>query len=271
VPFELPALNETQQRIVDSLRAEGIAVLRYEELLGDPSLDELEADIAPFVRESEEKARDARTIPKNKGDFILRRFVDKEEGASKPRLSLDSPWLRVATSREVLDTINAYRGEATLLHNVDNWYTIPHSAAEKRIASQRWHRDPEEEHVVKVFVYLNDVDSEAGPFEYVSGSPTGQRYGDFWPWNVKKRHPPEEELYAAIAPEDKLTLTGPPGTMFFCDTGGFHRGGFARTKPRVLATWSFVSPASGKTHRFEVDLDRPAAGQAHPLGPPLVC
>lgn len=50
-------------------------------------------------------------------------------------------------------------------------------------------------------------------------------------------------------------MTGTAGTMFFCDTGGFHSGGFARTTPRVLAMWSYVSPAAGKGHRFRVDFE----------------
>jgi hypothetical protein len=68
------------------------------------------------------------------------------------------------------------------------------------------------------------------------------------------KRPPEDEIERAVASEDRVVMTGPAGTMFFCDTGGFHRGGFAKRMPRVLAMWSYVSPAAGKGHRFEVDL-----------------
>ena len=40
------------------------------------------------------------------------------------------------------------------------------------------------------------------------------------------------------------TFTGPEGTLIFCNTAGFHRGGFSTTKPRVLATATYSSPAS---------------------------
>ena len=40
------------------------------------------------------------------------------------------------------------------------------------------------------------------------------------------------------------TFTGPAGTLLFCNTAGFHRGGFSTTKPRVLATATYSSPAS---------------------------
>jgi ectoine hydroxylase-related dioxygenase (phytanoyl-CoA dioxygenase family) len=252
--FNPPALNAAQQRIVDSLREEGIAVARYEDLLGEPTFQELEADIAPFVYETEERARNADSAPQTKDEFIVRRFLSKEADAPKPRFSLDDVWLRVGASERVLDVVDSYRGRWTKLYYVDNWFTVPYPGADQRIASQRWHRDPEEEHVVKVFLYLSDVDEEAGPFEYIQGSTTGGRYGDFFPWSEGDRHPPENELDRAVAPGDRLTLTGPAGTMLFCDTGGFHRGGFARAKPRILAAWSYVSSA-GKVHRYEVDFE----------------
>jgi hypothetical protein len=157
----------------------------------------------------------------------------------------------------MLDVVNSYRRQGTKLYYLDNWYTIPYPDTDKRISSQRWHRDPEEEHVVKVFLYVNDVDEGAGPFEYVRSSATGGRYGDVFRWEEDSDHyyPPHDELMAAVAREDVLTLTGPAGTLIFCDTSGFHRGGFARTKPRILYMGTYVSPAAGRGHRFTVDLD----------------
>ena len=102
------------------------------------------------------------------------------------------------------------------------------------MASQRWHRDPEDDHIVKMFIYFSDVDEEAGPFEYVRDSAAGGKYGDVFPWGQGHRYPSAEELEAAVDPDDRLTMTGPAGTVIFCDTAGFHRGGFARTKPRIL-------------------------------------
>jgi len=32
--------------------------------------------------------------------------------------------------------------------------------------------------------------------------------------------------------------------MIFCNTSGFHRGGFATARPRVLSTVTYSSPAS---------------------------
>ena len=141
----------------------------------------------------------------------------------------------------MLDIVNAYRGERTLLIDVDNWYTIPDPEAEDRIASQRWHRDPWDNHIVKVFTYFSDVDEDAGPFEYLRGTPEGGRNAHLWPWegdDVYDKHglyPPQDEFEAKAPAEDVLTCTGPPGTMVFADTSGFHRGGWTRAKPRILS------------------------------------
>jgi phytanoyl-CoA dioxygenase PhyH len=253
-PFEAPALNEVQQRAVESLRADGIAVVPFSELFDDAFWVELEADIARFVSEKSEMLRDLGPRPAKKEEFIVRRFFIKREG-SKPTFSLDSPWLRLALSETVLDIVNAYREQLTTLYYLDNWFTVPFTGADKRIASQRWHRDPEEAHVTKVFLYFSDVDEESGPFEYVKGSPAGNRYGAFEPWGEGTKHPDEDELNRATAAEDRVTLTGPAGTMILCDTGGFHRGGFARTKPRILYASTYVSRSTGRDRRYEVECE----------------
>ncbi len=250
---QTPALGAAERDVVESLRRDGIAVVRYEELLPEPSWAELQSDVRPFVESTAESVRDAGPAPRTKDDVIVRRFTGGNGDGGPARFDVASPWLRVGLSDTMLGIVNAYRGESTRLLYLDNWFTVPYAGAEERVASQRWHRDPEEEHVVKVFLYLSDVDEGAGPFEYVKGSSAGGRYGELWPWASGKLHPPEDELYTAVDPQDRVTLTGPAGTMLFCDTGGFHRGGFARTSPRILAIWSYVSPTSGRTQRFEVD------------------
>jgi hypothetical protein len=61
-----------------------------------------------------------------------------------------------------------------------------------------------------------------------------------------------EELEPAVAAEDRVAVTGPAGTMILAVTGGFHRGGFARTRARVLSTSTYLAPDIRK-RRFKVD------------------
>jgi hypothetical protein len=262
--FLRPELNAVQQGALAALRRDGIAVLLFHELLGEKLLREALAEIDGFVRSAETQARAVGARPGRKGDLIIDRFgpiVDKMRPS--PTLALDSVWIRIGTSELLLDIVNSYRERLLRLYYLDNWFTVPFPDADERVASQRWHRDPEDEHVVKVFLYLSDVDAGAGPFEYIRSSATGGRYGDLWPWGQAKRYPPPDGLTSRVAKEDRLTVTGPAGTLILCDTGGFHRGGFASMKPRVLATWTYVGPDARKTKPMYVIAD-PSLDQLAP-------
>ncbi len=255
----LSELTAVQERAVEALRRDGVVIVPFDELFGDePRWSAAAADMAGFVDETEARlpsmSHDDRVAEFGKA-FLLRRYRVKK-GEDKPRLSLANPWVSIGASPEFLGIVNAYRGEQLRLHDVDNWYTVPDAEA-ARSASQRWHRDGWEDHIVKVFTYFNDVDEEAGPFEYVLGSAAGGKYGSLWPWEDKEVYPPQDELEAALDPADCRSLTGAPGSIVFCDTSGFHRGGFARTRPRILSYHTYLSDAAQQKHRrkFDVDLD----------------
>lgn len=249
-------LNDVQQHALDSLQADGIAILRFQDLFGEELWEEAVTDVEPFIRETHRATFDIGDRPAVKEEIIVRRFYEKRaaEGGHRHVFSLQSPWIRYAASQLLLDIVNAYGGDPRRLFYLDNWFTVPYPRASERVATQRWHRDPEDEHILKVFVYFSDVDEEAGPFEYVRSSSAGGRHGHLWSWEEGHRYAPADEFDAVIPPEDRLTMTGPPGTMIICDTGGFHRGGAARTKPRILSVSSYIPPERKKgKRRFEVD------------------
>jgi hypothetical protein len=255
----LSELTAVQERAVEALRRDGVVIVPFDELFGEQACwSAAAADMAEFVGETEARlpsmSHDDRVAEFGKA-FLLRRYRVKK-GGDKPKLSLANPWVSIGASPEFLGIVNAYRGEQLRLHDVDNWYTVPDAEA-ARSASQRWHRDGWEDHIVKVFTYFNDVDEEAGPFEYVLGSAAGGKYGSLWPWEDKEVYPPQDELEAALDPADCRSLTGAPGSIVFCDTSGFHRGGFARTRPRILSYHTYLSDAAQQKHRrkFDVDLD----------------
>ena len=77
------------------------------------------------------------------------------------------------------------------------------------------------------------------------GSAPGGRYADAWPWRpLGDNYPPDGELEKRIPEDGVRTFIAPKGTLVFCNTSGFHRGGFATERARVLATVTYSSPAS---------------------------
>jgi hypothetical protein len=239
-----PVVDAMQEDILGKLRDEGYAVVPFGELVSDPRVwAELETEADRFVGETEAELERERTG----GESALRRREGKEfvvrKYAYEVQLGLDDPWLRLGLNERLLDVANAYLGMWTKLEYVDVWYTPPVEDGDRR-SSQRWHRDFNDRHLLKAFLYLGDVDEESGPFEYVPRSAPGNELDHLWPWRpLGQNYPPEGELDRKIAGR-AVTFTAPKGTLIFCNTSGFHRGGFAVGKPRVLATVTYSSPAS---------------------------
>ena len=239
-----PVLDDVQQRILDDLRSEGYSSLPFSELIPDDAVwAELDADAQSFRAETE-AGLGAET---GGGNSSLRRRAGKEFVVRKyaygVKLGLDDPWLRLGANPRLLDLANAYLGLWSKLEYVDLWYTPP-APEDERKSSQRWHRDFNDRHLLKAFIYLVDVDDETGPFEYVPRSAPGGELDALWPWRpLGDNYPPEDELAAQIDGRS-MTFTAPKGTIIFCNTAGFHRGGFATARPRVLATFTWDSPAS---------------------------
>jgi ectoine hydroxylase-related dioxygenase (phytanoyl-CoA dioxygenase family) len=241
-----PALDDVQQRVLERLREDGYASLPFSELVPDTAVwKELEGDAQRFMSETEAGlAREQQG-----GEAELRRRAGKEFLVRKyswdVQLGADDPWLRLGVNPRLLDLANAYLEMWSKLEYVDVWYTAPAGTDERR-ASQRWHRDFNDRHLLKAFLYLVDVDEETGPLEYVPRSAPGGELEQLWPWRpLGENYPPDDE-FAERVNGRSVTFTAPKGTIIFCNTSGFHRGGFAKSKPRVLATLTWDSPASLK-------------------------
>ena len=257
-------LREPERRALESLQTTGLALASFDELVGDDALwRDLAAEVQAFAESARERVPQQADRPLRKDDYLIRRFGGARavrDGKPITSLSCRDPWLRLGTCDAVLNVVNAYRRQATRLVDLDAWYTVPSASDQERIASQRWHRDPEDHHVVKVFVYFSDVDEDAGPFEYVAGSAERApkiRRGSLGslrlPWNRRRRYPGQDYVDKRIAQAGVVTATGPPGTMILCDTSGLHRGGFARRNPRVLTYHTYVSPQAPARRGFAVN------------------
>jgi len=241
-----PTLDAVQRSVVERLREEGYATLPFSELVPDAALwQELEADADAFVAETEAGLASER----EGGEAALRRRAGKEFVVRKyswgSELGPRDPWLRIGTNQRLLDVANEYLQMWSKLEYVDVWYTTP-GGTDGRKSSQRWHRDFNDRHLLKAFLYLVDVDEDTGPFEYVPRSAPGGELDKLWPWRpLGDNYPPDDE-FAERLNGRSVTFTAPKGTLILCNTSGFHRGGFATEKARVLATWTWDSPASLK-------------------------
>ena len=267
-----PALEGEQRTVLEGLNQTGYSIVPLTEFF--PEVDQdfvatLRSEGASFRErvETEREKRLAKAKAKakklknrgkglGKGDYIMR-ALEKDV----PPLGADDPWLRLGISDRMLDVVNSYFGLWSKLTYVDLWYTPPAADGVERVSSQRWHRDYNDDRLVKVFIYLGDVDESTGPMDFVPGSVAGGEYDDQWPWRPVSNdlYPPQDEFEQRIPESAQVSLTGPEGSMVFCNTSGFHRGGYVTgDRPRVMAVYNYSSPASLAAltlRNFEPDVD----------------
>lgn len=152
---------------------------------------------------------------------------------------------RFALQDTLLNIANEYFRMLVKLRYYNVWYTF--ATDSKARESQLWHFDREDNYILKVFLYLNDVDEGAGPFTYApkthsKGTLSGREPEYFLEQNVRRTN--DEQMAAVVPQKDWIKATGKKGTIVFADTRGYHKGGEARTSDRLMYTCMYTSPAS---------------------------
>lgn len=267
-------------RVVESLTTKGIAATSYgqagidsgdwcatQEKVGE--FARLSMDLINAATASYSDNLDLGSLEHNRQRF-RRFFKDKTEAKlddyilkMNPENSIhpsSHPLLAIGLSGPVLHVVSAYMKLWPKLIYADAWYSIPMDPG-KRIGSQQWHRDPEDKQMVKVYLYLSEIDESAGAMEYVLGTSNaldghGMKIGE-WKAAGANLYPSPELVEQSFSAAQRFHCTGPVGTLLFCDTTGLHRGGISRSRPRIVATWTFVTAASRYQRRFTV---RPVEG-----------
>jgi hypothetical protein len=248
-----PKLNALQQRLVEELYSTGVAMCSFDELFQDGELwRSLSEQVSEFSSSEEVQSAVRKQLQEfgEKQHYILTKYPQDR----RPLITASNPLLRFGVDPLILDVVNSYLGLWSRLIYFDMWHTLPLNT-DTRFLSQRWHRDPEDRRKIRTFLYFSSVNKDAGAMEYLLGSHAGGPYEHVFPWQdpLGIPYPPDGEVERQIPASQRVILEGPPGTLIFCDTAGFHRGGICRTIPRVLATSAFVTPASLHHRRYEID------------------
>ena len=127
------------------------------------------------------------------------------------------------------------------------------------MASQEWHRDPEDQHVVKVFLYFSDVDEDAGPLRVrAAAAPSGVEYGDLWPWGESGALPADRGAGGGRSrPETADARPGRPGRSSSATRAASTAAASRAAKPRILSTHTYVNrkitPERPERRKFTVD------------------
>jgi hypothetical protein len=142
--------------------------------------------------------------------------------------------LQLANHPDLLEVAGGYLGCKPTISNISIWWSLPADGTAQE--AENYHRDVDDWRFVKFFLYLTEVDQDAGPHCFVRGS---HRKGRF----LRLRRFTDDEVAGAFADEDILKITGKPGDAFLEDTFGLHKGQPPQRSRRLLFQVEYsVSP-----------------------------
>ncbi|SFJ41079.1 hypothetical protein [Bradyrhizobium sp. cf659] len=166
----------------------------------------------------------------------------------------------------ILDIVETYLGLPAACDTLNFFYTV---ADGRQVAARRWHRDLEDRRMVKMIVYLHDVDIDTGPLEILHRRFPGSDSLDGANFPVLTQEMLEERLGATLQSGDVTTCIGKAGTVIFTDVAShYHRGRPAIARDRCALFYNFFSrtplrPFFCERHVFSrQQLSELAAGQS---------
>ncbi|MDX6205149.1 MAG: hypothetical protein QOE76_2836 [Frankiales bacterium] len=240
-------LSPEAARVLRDLNRDGCAQSSLEALTGDPTLlgrlqEEAKALEAARADEVAAKAKALQEIH-DLGDGNTKPYLVQYLDANRP--VVDPRGLLAATALEanIKAVADAYYGMRTRVADLNVWRNLPSNHAP--VASQLWHRDQPDDHLVlKMFVYLEDVIEGAGPLSYVKGTHgKGDRkwkpHGTVHDGHNMRAH--DDDMDREVPEPRRPRFTGPAGTVILADTIGWHKGGQATTTPRLLIQVLYAS------------------------------
>lgn len=235
-------LNDKEKEILQTLQRDGIAIVHFSDLLPQNKFDALKSyadtrwkhpDVVKRFNERHSSVKNGKLLSK---DYFLINLWEGEK-----ILDLSNPFIKFSLEESVLRIINTYLKTFSKFRGWHLQVTTPMPEGDRRYGSQEWHRDPEDNPLIKTFLYMNDVTEGAGPFMYLRYSHDQGKWNHLFPQQPPRGSVGKEE---DLPKEDVVVATGKAGTFVLCDTSGLHRGGYATTANRFMYTSVYTTPGS---------------------------
>jgi hypothetical protein len=175
------------------------------------------------------------------GKGFLRSLLTPERLRERPEL------LAFATSREMIAVVSEYLGTVPTLSDLRLWWSVPPSTPQEPSSSQKFHRDHEDTRQVKVFLNIEEVTDDGGPFTFLPASKSadiavkiGSAFGRF----------DDSDVLTHTTPDVLVILKGPAGDAAMVDTCScLHYGSRNDKTERLLLMLHYV----GYHSTFEPD------------------
>ncbi|MEC4813803.1 MAG: phytanoyl-CoA dioxygenase family protein [Scytonema sp. PMC 1069.18] len=198
----LPTLEDRDRVIVDALQKEGVYVTSFQELGLEMTPYLVQATQTQLSRMS--AANDSNLKERLPQIYTVTDLVEFSQWGSQQRL---------------LNISENYIGLPVAFQGVHLRKDFPN---ENQFGTLLWHKDSEDRRMVKIIIYLTDVEEQHGPFEYipVSLTPTfSLKYLRIYSklWKANHVGITDEQLKEIIPQNQWKSCPGPAGTVIFTD------------------------------------------------------
>ena len=216
----LPVLSPNDLTVVETLRREGVFVT---------SLQALSIPSSPRMLIAAKKLipQIPKTISK-KNEFVV--HASSQQIMEYPEIFL---W---GLEQRLINIVENYIGLPVAYHGAYFRRDIVNKVQKR---TRLWHKDVEDSQYVKIIVYLNDVNDDGGPFQYLPKclSSTVCRYLKY-----KYGHIQDKVMEQVVHPSNWKSCTGSAGTVIFAVTGSIlHRGKLPVASDRFSIFFDYTS------------------------------
>ncbi|MBV6621764.1 MAG: 2OG-Fe(II) oxygenase [Rivularia sp. (in: Bacteria)] len=217
----LPSISDYEQSLINKIKSEGVAMTSLE-ALSIPStklMFQAAKTLMPKIPSS---------LSQNKKEYVV--HASPEQILEHKEIFL---W---GLEQRLINIIENYIGLPVAYHGA---YYRRDTVNPVQLKSRLWHIDPEDRKVLKVIIYLNDVDKENGPFEYIPQSLTDKIVSSL---RYNHGYVQDKTMEKVISPLNFKSCLGVAGTVIFASTGSiFHRGKIPIYSDRYTLFFDYTS------------------------------
>lgn len=218
----LPSLD---QRIVNDLRNEGVSITHLDQLqLADPG---------GFWYQAQAIASELSLLAKQPG-YRQRHTLN----ASREQLLRYPEVVKWGLAERILRIVEHYIGLPVAYDGPSFYYSLANSQTG---GPRKWHRDKEDWRMIKVTIYLNDVDSLGGPYEILEPRLNTWLCQQVPPYQTFLDRQLEQVISKPLS-DCTTTCLGSAGTVIFSDTAHYyHHGRPPVAQDRAAIFFSYFS------------------------------
>ncbi len=217
----LPLISVADKSIVETLNSEGVVIT---------SLADLGISSASKMFQAAETLmhKIPRMVTDNSNEFVV--HATSQQIMAHPEIFL---W---GVEQRLINIVENYLGLPVAYHGA---YFRRDIANQVEQQSRLWHLDKEDKKVLKIIVYLHDMDEDSGPFQYLPISET-----ESVAHLLKYHHGyiQDTTMQQVISPANYKSCLGPAGTVVFAATASvFHRGKLPVKSDRFAIFFDYTS------------------------------